>query len=68
MLNQISERESRDASQWCVGEPPMPWDVPFGARLAAKLRQLFWRDAGDRAISISQQKRAAEERVLREAA
>lgn len=54
MLNQAEDRgvDQRGTSQWCVGEPPLRWDVPFGARLAEKIRQIFWRDTGERAIPI----------------
>ena len=38
---------------WCVGEPPVRWDVSFGARLAEKLKQIFWRDTGDRAVPMN---------------
>ena len=31
----------------------MRWDVSFGARLAEKLKQLFWRDVGDRAVPMN---------------
>jgi hypothetical protein len=49
MLNQTDERGvGASESDWCVGEPPVRWDVSFGARLAEKIRQIFWRD-GDRA-------------------
>jgi hypothetical protein len=27
--------------------------VSFGARLAEKLKQIFWRDAGDRAVPVN---------------
>ena len=52
MLNQTDERGiggGANESDWCVGEPPVRWDVSFGARLAEKIRQIFWRD-GDRAV------------------
>ncbi len=49
MLNQMDERVGANESEWCVGEPPVRWDVSFGARLAEKIRQIFWRD-GDRAV------------------
>jgi hypothetical protein len=53
MLNQVSEKRiGGAASQWCVGEPPLQWDVSFGARLAEKIRQIFWRDTGDRAVKV----------------
>jgi hypothetical protein len=28
------------------------WDVSFGARLAEKVKQLFWRDTGERAVPV----------------
>jgi hypothetical protein len=28
------------------------WDVSFGARLAEKVKQLFWRDTGERAVPL----------------
>jgi hypothetical protein len=40
------------AGEWCVGEPPVRWDVGLGARLAETIRQLFWRDRGERAFPI----------------
>jgi hypothetical protein len=53
MLNQTTvERSVGSKNDWCVGEPPMRWDVSFGARLAEKVKQLFWRDTGDRAVPI----------------
>jgi len=52
MLNQTSDRSVESRSGWCVGEPPLRWDVSFGARLAEKVRQLFWRDGGDRPLPI----------------
>ena len=52
MLNQTSDRSVETRSGWCVGEPPLRWDVSFGARLAEKVRQLFWRDGGDRPLPI----------------
>ena len=53
MLNQIDDRRIElEESDWCVGEPPVRWDVSFGARLAEKLRQIFWRDGGDRAVPL----------------
>ena len=40
MLNQTDEPGvgGVNASDWCVGEPPVRWDVSFGARLAEKFR------------------------------
>jgi hypothetical protein len=52
MLNQTGDRSVESRSGWCVGEPPLRWDVSFGARLAEKVKQLFWRDAGDRPVPI----------------
>jgi len=52
MLNQTDDRSIETKSGWCVGEPPMRWDVSFGARLAEKVKQLFWRDGGDRPVPI----------------
>ena len=56
MLNQAEDRgvDQRGTSQWCVGEPPLRWDVPFGARLAEKIWQIFWRDNGERALPGTQ--------------
>jgi len=53
MLNQASDRRIGLGKDWCVGEPPMRWDVSFGARLAEKLKQIFWRDTGDRAVPMN---------------
>jgi hypothetical protein len=53
MLNQASDRRIGLGKDWCVGEPPVRWDVSFGARLAEKLKQIFWRDAGDRAVPMN---------------
>lgn len=50
MLNQESDRRIGARSEWCVGEPPMRWDVSFSERLADKIRQIFWRDGGDRQV------------------
>ncbi|MDB5322726.1 MAG: hypothetical protein JWN40_4357 [Phycisphaerales bacterium] len=51
MLNQMSDRRIGLGKDWCVGEPPVRWDVSFGARLAEKIKQIFWRDGGgDRAV------------------
>ena len=71
MLNQADDRgaDQRTTSQWCVGEPPLRWDVPFGARLAEKIRQIFWRDAGDRPVKVDVAgKREVGAVVLRKAA
>ena len=54
MLNQDAQCEARrigPANEWCVGEPPLRWDVGLGARVAETIRQLFWRDRGERALS-----------------
>lgn len=48
----MSEQRIGRTNQWCVGEPPLQWDVSFGARLGEKLRQIFWRDAGDRPVKV----------------
>jgi len=37
---------------WQLGEPPVRWDVGLGARLAETIRQLFWRDRGERALTL----------------
>ena len=62
MLNQADDRgvdqkkgreaghDGAETSQWCVGEPPVRWDVSFPARLAEKIWQIFWREPGDRAV------------------
>jgi hypothetical protein len=50
MLNQMSDRRIGLGKDWCVGEPPVRWDVSFGARLAEKIKQIFWREGGDRAV------------------
>jgi hypothetical protein len=47
----------------------LQWDVSFGARLAEKLRQIFWRDAGDRPVKVDVAgKREVGAVVLRKAA
>jgi hypothetical protein len=53
MLNQTDDRSIETKSGWCVGEPPMRWDVSVGARLAEKVKQLFWRDGGDRPVPMN---------------
>ena len=53
MLNQASDRRIGLGKDWCVGEPPVRWDVSFGARLAEKIKQIFWRDGGDRAVPMN---------------
>jgi hypothetical protein len=53
MLNQMNDRSIVTGSDWCVGEPPVRWDVSFGARLAEKIKNLFWRDAGDRPVPVT---------------
>jgi hypothetical protein len=68
MLNQTSEQRIGRTSQWCVGEPPLQWDVSFGARLAEKIKQIFWRDAGDRPVKVDAVKREVAGVVLRKAA
>jgi hypothetical protein len=55
MLNRDDEQRDMKigpVGEWCVGEPPVRWDVGLGARLAETIRQLFWRDRGERAIPI----------------
>jgi hypothetical protein len=68
MLNELDDRgvdqrrrgeRQAETSQWCVGEPPLRWDVPFGARLAEKLKQIFWRDAGERELPSNTMRKAA---------
>ena len=55
MLNQMSDRRIGGlGNDWCVGEPPVRWDVSFGARLAEKIKQIFWREGGgDRAVPLN---------------
>ena len=55
MLNRTDDRRIVNSSQWCVGEPPLRWDISFGARLAEKVKQLFWRDQGERAVPVVKQ-------------
>jgi hypothetical protein len=53
MLNRDDEKQEMrigPVGEWCVGEPPVRWDVGLGARLAETIRQLFWRDRGERAV------------------
>ena len=45
----------------------MQWDVSFGARLAEKIRQIFWRDAGDRPVKV-EARATLEAPVMRKAA
>ena len=56
MLNRDDENRQEmkigPAGEWCVGEPPVRWDVGLGARLAETIRQLFWRDRGERAFPV----------------
>ena len=52
MLNRTDDRSIVNRSQWCVGEPPLRWDISFGDRLAQKVKQLFWRDQGERPVPI----------------
>ena len=52
MLNQANNQPIEQEKNWCVGEPPVRWDVSFGARLAEKIRQIFWRDCGDRPVPL----------------
>lgn len=55
MLNQDDGKEDRKivpTGTWCVGEPPVRWDVGLGARLAETIKQLFWRDRGERALTL----------------
>lgn len=67
MLNQMDDRSIVIQSQWCVGEPPLRWDISFGARLAEKVKQLFWRDQGERPVPVSKTVTPAREE-LRQAA
>jgi hypothetical protein len=68
MLNQASDRSVGNGTNWCVvGEPPVRWDVSFGARLAEKVKQLFWRDTGERAVPV-QRSVDLQEGTLRKAA
>jgi len=55
MLDQRDDRKVVNESEWCVGEPPLRWDVSFGARLAEKVKQLFGRGGGDRALPVATQ-------------
>lgn len=55
MLNPENDRSVVTESQWCVGEPPLRWDISFGPRLAEKVRQLFWRDHGDRQLPVKKE-------------
>jgi hypothetical protein len=72
MLNQHGNDEARrigPVSDWCVGEPPVRWDVGLGARLAEMVRQLFWRDRGERALTMEPLPKVAEgPREMRKAA
>jgi hypothetical protein len=55
MLNHDDDKREMKigpVGEWCVGEPPVRWDVGLGARLAETIRQLFWRDRGERAFPI----------------
>jgi hypothetical protein len=55
MLNRDDEQRDMKigpVGEWCVGEPPVRWDVGLGARLAETIRELFWRDRGERALPI----------------
>ena len=54
MLNHDEQTDWRivPGTKWCVGEPPLRCDVGLGARLAETIRQLFWRDKGERAIPM----------------
>ena len=72
MLNQKDETQELKigpAGEWCVGEPPIRWDVGLGARLAETIRGLFWRDRGERALTLEPlPKMAAGPKVERRAA
>jgi len=74
MLNRDDENRQEmkigpAAGEWCVGEPPVRWDVGLGARLAETIRQLFWRDRGERAGAIAALPEVAEgPRIERKAA
>lgn len=55
MLNQNDGEDGRKIKKlgiWCVGEAPLRWDVGLGARLAETIRGLFWRDCGERALTL----------------
>ena len=47
---QMTDHRKQNENEWCVGEPPARWDVSFGGLLAEMVRQMFWRDGGDRAV------------------
>jgi hypothetical protein len=70
MLNQMSDRRVGGlGNDWCVGEPPVRWDVSFGARLAEKIKQIFWRDGGgDRAVPLTGGPGEPKKLVMRKAA
>jgi hypothetical protein len=42
--------DRQEQNEWCVGEPPARWDVSFGGLLAEMVKQMFWRDRGDRPV------------------
>lgn len=50
MLNQTQPHNLDPANQWCVGEPPLRWDISFGARLAEQIKRIFRREASDQPI------------------
>ena len=55
MLNheeKVQELRIGPVGEWCVGEPPVRWDVGLGARIAETIRELFWRDRGERAMTM----------------
>ena len=68
MLNRASDRSVVDDSDWCVGEPPLRWDISFGARLAEKVKQLFWRDTGERPVPVMKQTPTGKSGTVRQAA
>jgi hypothetical protein len=49
-MTERDKKPSETASEWCVGEPPARWDVSFGGRLAEMIKNMFWRDRGDRPV------------------
>ena len=55
MLNQDDNQDGRKIGAvrlWCVGEPPVRWDVGLGTRIAETIKGLFWRDRGERALTL----------------
>ena len=55
MLNPDDDKQEMKigpVGEWCVGEPPVRWDVGLGARIAETIKHLFWRDKGERALTM----------------